>query len=58
MDNGFEQNYCSRPPKSIYGLRYDSIRLMKCTACFDKQYEKENYFGLRAYVLSCRTEIS
>ena len=52
----FEQNYYSKKAADIYETGYDSIRLMRWMAFYDRDYENPIYFGLMASVLICLNE--
>ena len=53
MDPEFQQNFSSRTAKDIYRMGHDSVRRMKCRACYDRYYENLNYFDLMSSSLSC-----
>ena len=43
MDEKFEQKYYSRTAEGIYRIGYDTMRLMKRMAYYDKYYDNINY---------------
>ena len=55
----FEQNHYSRTAKNIYKNGFDSFRIMKWLAYYDRSYyENINYFNLLTSILTCPKEIS
>ena len=47
-DNDFEQNYYSRTSRKTYRVGFDSIKLMKRMAYYDKYYENITNLVLKA----------
>ena len=58
MDDYFQQNCYSRSAKSIFGIGYNSTRLIKDMAYSDEHFENIKYFDFLASVPSTSNEIS
>ena len=57
MYKDLEQNHFSFTAKTIHRIGHDCIRLGKCMAFYDNQYENFYYFDFLASVLYCLKEV-